>query len=713
MEATFLSATLSLFFLLTISVFTYILSKKINFPYTVLLVLVGLLLIPLSETKTFSFINHFDLTPEILFYVFLPVLLFESAYNINYRQILKSWKAITGLAIFWLIISSFLIAWRMFLIFPLIWFEIPFLVCLLFWSLISSTDPVAVLSIFKSIGAPRRLTLIFEWESLFNDWTWLALFLVILWVILSWSVIWVDSYIYWISTFSSMLFGWILFWSITWVLFSKVIWMVKNNEMVEITLTMILAHLTFISAEIVSEHLVLFGFEFKISWVIATAIAWIIIWNYGRYKISPKVEAHMNQFWEFFAFIANSLVFILMGLILSHINIDFSSFLVPILFVILIVIISRAISVYIPIWFINHFKMEEHIPIFWQHLLSWWSLRGALALMMTLMIPWINHPDYEKILAFQQSVWWNFDFSIRDFMIILTIWSIMFTLFIKATTIPYLMRKLWVSKLHELEEFEYQEWRILSYLKMLDKLNVLYQKTYLLSDEYNDLKMKYEYKLKEAVWELKELLNSKWNDKAEDLIRRAISLHALWIEKQYLKDLFTYNEIWEKNFKYVLNKINRQIERLDIWRPQLKSIADDKIDYDVFQKLVSKFSINDWDYIDKYIRNRTKAIITRKVIKELKELWQIDFWFDKKVFEEIIDLYERFNKVANEKKDIIMTKHKAIISTIESKLADKSLLKLEEGIIKDLFSKEIITPKLYIKFIEEIEEEIYRDLKII
>ena len=77
-----------------------------------------------------------------------------------------------------------MVAIALFYLFPMLGFEIPFLVCLLFGALISSTDPVAVLSIFKTVGAPRRLALIFEGESMFNDGTSLALFLVILGIIL-------------------------------------------------------------------------------------------------------------------------------------------------------------------------------------------------------------------------------------------------------------------------------------------------------------------------------------------------------------------------------------------------------------------------------------------------------------------------------------------------------------------------------------------------
>lgn len=112
-----------------------------------------------------------------------------------------------------------------------------------------------------------------------------------------------------------------------------------------------------------------------ISEIIATAVAGIIIGNYGRYKISPKVEKHMSQFWEFFAFIANSLVFISMGLILSQINVHFTQFFWVSILVILIVMIARAVSVYVPLYFVNTLKLEEPIPLSWQHLLAWGSLR--------------------------------------------------------------------------------------------------------------------------------------------------------------------------------------------------------------------------------------------------------------------------------------------------------------------------------------------------
>lgn len=698
-EITFMSQTLSLLVLLLISSLSYILSKKINFPYTVLLVIIWIVLIPISNFSIFSFLDDFSLTPNLLFYVFLPVLLFEAAYNIKYKQLISNWKSISLLAIFWLLISSFIIAWLMFFIFPFVWINIPFLVCLLFGALISATDPVAVLAIFKTLWAPRRLTIIFEWESLFNDWTAVAFFTVVLWIILTWWAFDSLTILEWIWKFSSMLFGWILFWLLTWIIFSNIIWKIKNNEEVEIVLTMLLAHFTFILSELITHEF----HSFPISWVVSTVVASIVIWNYWRYKITPRVEEHMQKFWEFFAFISNSVIFILVWLTVSRIESSFSDFIIPIILIIVFVAFARTISVYLPLFLLNKTKLEEKIPVSWMHLLSWWSLRWAISLMMILMIPeaWI--------LEFQKNIGWEYSYSIRELLLILSIWCIFFTLFVKAITTPIVMKKLWVDKLHNLEKFEYEEWRILANLKILQKLNLSFKKSYLTEIEYEELKWKYSKRLNNAVFRMKNLL---WEwEKSEDLIKKAISLHSLWIEKQYLKELFYYNEIDEKNFKYILRRIEKQIERLESWKEQFSSFCHSTIDYDFFTKILVNRYLKEATYIDAYIRNRARVIVTRKVIKELKYLKEIEFWFEKNVFDETIELYERFYKEADRKRMEIFDDHKATINALESRLVNKSLLKLEEKTIDDLYNKEIITPKLYIKFKNEIEEEMFADVR--
>jgi CPA1 family monovalent cation:H+ antiporter len=708
-EAHFILSTLSLLSLLFISIFTYIIAKKMSFPYTVLLVLVGLLLVPVSQTQIFSYIDDFKLTPNILFYVFLPILLFESAYNINYKQLLRNKASILSLAVVWLLISASLIAGILYFLFPLFGLHIPFLVCLLFWGLISATDPVAVLSIFKTIGAPRRLALIFEGESIFNDGTALAFFLVVLGIILEGNISWMWIFSG-IGSFFSMMFGGVIFGIFMGILFSKILEHIKNNESVEIGLTIIMAHLTFILSELIGEYIFIGDFHFQVSGVIATAIAGITIWNYGRYKISPKVEESIERFWIFFAFVANSLVFILLGLILSDLKVNFSDFILPIFVVIFVVMAARAASVYLPLWLVNRLGVEENIPLTWQHLLSWGSLRGALAIMMVYLIPAQGQEGYEALMAFQESVGWDYSFSIRDFIMVITIGSIMFTLFIKATTISFFMKRMGVDTLHEIEEFEYQEGKILMNLKVLEKLSAIEEKGYINKQEHNELRQKYE---KDLAWAVASIKNLEKQDaeNAKNVITSALTFHALGIEKQYLKDLYFYHEVDEYNFKIIFNKITRQIDRMELGLPQLREEHEIQPELNIFERIMQYAHRNRASFVDTYMRNRTRVVITRKVIKELTELKKIDFWFDPKLFDDIIDLYQMFHDTAKEKKEKIRKEHSISILSLEAKLADKSLLKVEEKVLDDLYEKEIITPKIYLKFQEEIEHEILKDFR--
>ncbi len=713
-EITFLSGTLSFLVLMLIASGTFLLSRRINFPYTVLLVIVGLFLVPLSQMEIFSFINHFKLTPDILFFVFLPILLFEASYKIDYKKIVKDWMSIGILAVFGLMISAGIIAVILFYLFALLWLHIPFLVTLLFWVIISATDPVAVLSIFHSIWAPRRLALLFEWESLFNDGTAVALFLVVLGIIMSGT--WVDSmtFVYGWFSFLSMMIWWALFGWALWMVFSKVIGFVRNDEGVEIVLTMVLAHLTFVLSEVITHyfHHSLHIEYLGISWVVATVIAWIVMWNYWRYKITPKVEKHVRKLWEFMAFISNSIVFILIGLILSSDvdGMDYSILIVPVLVTIVVVSIARAVSVYLPIGLLNVLNVWEKIPMNWQHVLSWGSLRGALALMMVLLIPGKWQEGFEKVLAFQESIGWEYDFGIKDFVLILVIGCIMFTLIIKATTIPILMRKTKVTKLHDFERFEYFEGNILMLISVLSKLDDMYKKGWIIKKEYKQLKKKYWGRLEKAVAEFRKFLKA--HGKSSDrLIRRAVSLHSLWAEKKFLKELFLWNEIGEKNFRYILRKIEQQIDRLSTGKAQLRKVDKWRNDYDIFQK-IALFAYNEKQSpADIFIRNRARIIIIKKVLSELEQLAQYDLGFNKNVFNNIHEFYEELLNIAKKKLNRVVASYEKTTVKLDTKLAEKSIFSLEYRMIDDMLDKWVISDKLYIKFKDEIEKDFYSDVK--
>jgi hypothetical protein len=179
-----------------------------------------------------------------------------------------------------------------------------------------------------------------------------------------------------------------------------------------------------------------------------------------------------------------------------------------------------------------------------------------------------------------------------------------------------------------------------------------------------------------------------------------------------LKELFLWNEIWEKNFRYVLRKIEKQIDRLHNWKNQFRRNWKWKwkSDYDFFQKIAIK------SYQDKYlpseifIRYRAKMIIIKRVMFELEELSQINLWFEKNVFDDAKEFYSELYEKAKKKFNKILSDFPDIALKLDTKLAEKSIFRLEESVIEQMYSKWIISDKLFIKFRDEIEKEFYEDV---
>jgi len=172
---------LGLFGLITIAALILPLSKVYRMPHTVLLALVGIFLGlvtsvvhgthlgPISDL--FHSFESFELTSEIIIFVFLPALIFESSLAIDVRKLMADIRPILFLAVVGLLISSFMVGGAVYAISGM-----GFVVCLLLGAILSATDPVAVVAIFKDLGAPKRLAILVEGESLFNDATAIVLF---------------------------------------------------------------------------------------------------------------------------------------------------------------------------------------------------------------------------------------------------------------------------------------------------------------------------------------------------------------------------------------------------------------------------------------------------------------------------------------------------------------------------------------------------------
>lgn len=691
-----LDVFLSLFSLMLISLAVFMLSQKLKLPYTVLLVIVGSLLVPLSHIELFSFITSFELTPELLFFVFLPILIFESAYNMNIRHVTENIYSIGSLAIVGLLISTLFVGLAGHYAFELAGFPVPMLALLLFGAIISATDPVAVLALFKEYGAPQRLTLIFEGESLFNDATGFAAFLVIL-DLMTHGYHGSESAINALLSFSIMLGGGIVFGLIMGFLFAKLIEKVHGNEHLEITLTLLVAHFTFILTEVISEHFVIAGHQIRLSSIIATLIASMVIGNFGRYKMSADVEEYMEKFWGYFAFVTNSLVFILMGLLFADLAIDLNIALMPILLAIAVVVVGRALSVYPVLWTLNLTANKVRpIPRNWMHLLAWGSLRGSLAVIMVLLIP-----DDLTLPG------WTFSFSVKDFVSAVTIGSIYFTLLVKATTIGKVMHALGIDALTGMEQVGYHKSKAQIYDKSLQKLDDLLENQQLTQKQYESLKQRYQSLYQIACLECKTAIAD-----SSTLIENMLRTYALGIEKEELKEIFLRGEIEEKTYKKITNMLSIQTERIKRGQEQVSSV-NEKFPIDSLERfvlLMSRLAFwrnNSFGIEELYRYYRALSKISGKVVKELKAIENSsleEVFDDKTALEKLISLFMEMQSNAQQKMQAVIHENSELLTRLNEATANQSLAVVRQDTLDKLHKNEIITSKLYIMLRQEMEQ---------
>lgn len=377
--------------LLLIASLVAIVVRRLHVPYTVALVVVGLLLTNLSTIKV-------ELTPELILGLFVPPLVFEAAFHLNFTELRRNLTMILVLAVPGVILTTLIVG-------GLLSFgtSLSLLPALVFGALIAATDPVAVVALFRLLGVPKRLAVLVEGESLFNDGTALVLFNLMLAVVITGQFNLLNS----LADFArvsvgGVVIGLVLGWAI-----SRLIARI-DDYLIEITLTTVLAYGAYLLAE-----------QLHFSGVLAVVAAGLITGSMGPQGMSPTTRIVLYNFWEYITFLVNSLVFLLIGM-----QVDIPALLgawQPILWAIGAVLLARMVVVYGLSWITG--RLAEPVSWRWRHILAWGGLRGALSLALALSLPATFGPD--RILLRTMA------FGVA-----------LFTLLVQATTMNSLVRKL-------------------------------------------------------------------------------------------------------------------------------------------------------------------------------------------------------------------------------------------------------------------------------
>lgn len=342
--------------LLLIAAVVAIVARRLHVPYSVGLVFAGLALALLP------FPPNVEITKQLIFSAFLPPLIFEAAFQLPWRELRRDLAVILLLATVGVVLSGGATAIGMHYVVRWAWIS-----ALVFGVLIAATDPVSVIATFREAKVTGRLRLLVEAESLFNDGTAAVAFVVVL-AFASGEGIGALGVT---KTLVVIIVGSIASGAIIAAL-ALLLAGATNDHLVEITFTVIAAYGSFLLAE-----------HFHLSGVLATLTSGLIIGNVGHLAISHSNREEVEGFWEYTAFVANSLIFLLIGLRLAHQN--FRSVLLPATIAIVLVILSRALVVYL--LSLVFMRSSLRIKSQHQHVLFWGGLRGALALALALGLP--------------------------------------------------------------------------------------------------------------------------------------------------------------------------------------------------------------------------------------------------------------------------------------------------------------------------------------
>ena len=332
-------------------------------PYTVALVVVGL------AVGSLHVVQPPPLTKALLFSLFLPGLVFEAAYNMHAGELRHTWRTVTALAGPGLLVGIGLtglataglvrglgidptLAWKNGLVFA---------------ALLSATDPIAVVGLFRKLGVAPRLTTLVEAESLFNDGTSIvALGLIVAFVSgESTSVARLGAEFVFVVCGGAAIGGAIGY-AITLVT-RKI-----DDPMIEITLTTIAAYGSFVVAE-----------DLGLSGVIATVAAGLLLGATRNRACSPETRAAADVFWSYIAFALNSIVFLLIGFEVSPRMLIESAGVIAVGFV---VVCAARLAIVLAVGGVVR-RTSERMARGWTALITWGGLRGALAMVLALALP--------------------------------------------------------------------------------------------------------------------------------------------------------------------------------------------------------------------------------------------------------------------------------------------------------------------------------------
>lgn len=376
--------------------------RRLRVPYTVALVVAGLVL------GSFTPMEPPRLTKELLFTFFLPGLLFEAAFHLDLSSARTVWRSVLALSIPGVLIATVLTAAMVVVAGKVLGMGDVFdwKLGVTFGAIVAATDPVAVTSVFRELKAPHRLAALVEGESLVNDGTGVVLFsLAVAYVMGEQASVARMSGQFVVVAGGGAVIGLFVGWVIALIIQRL------DEPMIEIALTMIVAYGAFVLAEAAGT-----------SGVLATVVAGVMCGRHGREQgMSAASRAATETFWQYVAFALNSIVFLLLGFQFKAGN--FLALWPEVLIGFTAMLIARVVV--IAALMLIQRRTREAMPRTWAPVIVWGGLRGALSMVLALALP-----D---------------DFPQRPLIVAIVTGVVVASVIVQGVSMPWLLRRVGLS----------------------------------------------------------------------------------------------------------------------------------------------------------------------------------------------------------------------------------------------------------------------------
>ncbi len=470
--------------------------------------------------------------PDLIIFVFLPALVFESAFVLDQYAFAKEIGAFGLLALPALIVSTALVGVAMFAMTSGTW-DWGWPAALVFGALISATDPVAVVAILREVGAPKRLGILVEGESLLNDGTSIVVFTVLLGLLTTAGASFQLGPA--LLSFVKVVLGGVV---VGVVLAAAVsLWASRmfNDPLVEITLTLAVAYLAMLIAE---------GF-FHVSGVLAVVVSGYWLGGRGRTSISPEVMHFLHHFWEMLSHIANTLIFFLVGLVIAA-QVKEASFtdLGLVLGTYVLVMLVRFVVTYAfrPVLILAGSPVSSREAA----VLSWGGLRGAVSLALALVVS--RHPEVDPEIGRQ--------------ILLATAGVVFLTVFVNGATVSVLLDKLGFQERSASEQLAVLAANASAMSGVKERVDLLAQSRDLRALDWQEVEVDLARRHETILGEIREtegrLCGVDSDQRAEGYWRQALGM-----EREAYWDAFSEGTLGAKAVKLLDLEIDRHMDRIE------------------------------------------------------------------------------------------------------------------------------------------------------